>query len=802
MGSRKTRDGVGNAYAAAEKWVDRALRSDDSLFTPGKPIWTSQWLGELRERFLDRPEVGGNNFDQKLEQQLADSPPEVYQLMGEVLYFHFLIVSSGGIGGIKPSTKENGINQVLGWSRQPIAIPSDLVTALEPGIATPGVAFNRYRQHQVGFLIEFAEQWKKLSTHEHQRLLAAPWAFKNFLVSLSFRSHLLRNNQNTPRIQREALLHLVFPDTFDPIVSADDKRSIADSRAFAHLVTDPTDDLDRRIQQIRKGLEVEVDGDFDFYDPDVRTRWKSDSSPWDEFVRQAKAYFNTGRLERDEINYKIEIGRKLELAREALHAGSEDWAVQVDAALPSGNIIHYVPKSNFSRWLGDFPDESKRAFQALWTLNDSSVSERIRAFGSLFPDEVLGAGAGTRMNVISVLLMGLDVHRYPPYAYRFLMGSYNATAYSQPPNGADEAELYEHAIGFFDQFIEEAFKRGLEIHHRLAAQSLAWAVRQNRGSPVVADATPESYLPQKVPNFHSLAQELTLPAEFLEEVGTLLDDKKQVIFQGPPGTGKTFVAQKLANHLAGSEDRVTLVQFHPSYSYEDFVQGFRPTLLDSGQPGFKLTDGPLIRSAKNAEETDAKHFLIIDEINRGSLARILGELYFLLEYRDEKISLQYQSDTDEKFSLPDNLYIIGTMNTADRSIALVDLALRRRFYFVDFHPDDDPVKSVLRNWLKKKAPSMEWVANVVDAANEKLKDDRHAAIGPSYFMKSDLDEVMVERIWKHSVLPYIEERLFGEGEERIREFDLDKLCAQVTSGPQPESDAQDENGPQDGDNAE
>ena len=131
---------------------------------------------------------------------------------------------------------------------------------------------------------------------------------------------------------------------------------------------------------------------------------------------------------------------------------------------------------------------------------------------------------------------------------------------------------------------------------------------------------------------------------------------------------------------------------------------------------------------------------MIDEINRGNLAKVFGELYFLLEYRDSEMDLQY---SDEPFSLPGNLYIIGTMNTADRSIALVDLALRRRFYFVEFHPDDDPVKSVLRNWLLDKAPDMEWVADVIERANDHLREDRHAAIGPSYFMKDNLDDDMV-----------------------------------------------------------
>ena len=283
-------------------------------------------------------------------------------------------------------------------------------------------------------------------------------------------------------------------------------------------------------------------------------------------------------------------------------------------------------------------------------------------------------------------------------------------------------------------------------------------------------------------DLNELADKLILPVDFLENIQTLLEDKKQVIFQGPPGTGKTYVAQKLAEHLAGSDQRVTLVQFHPSYAYEDFVQGFRPKTTDDGQPGFDLRDGPLLRAADRAgQEPNAKHFLVIDEINRGNLAKVFGELYFLLEYRDSEMDLQY---SDEPFSLPGNLYIIGTMNTADRSIAMVDLALRRRFYFVEFHPEDDPVKSVLRNWLLDKAPDMKWVADVVERANDHLREDRHAAIGPSYFMKDGLNNDMVERIWRHSVLPYIEERLYGN-EDRLAVFDLDSLRRDSDrSGPQ------------------
>ena len=391
--------------------------------------------------------------------------------------------------------------------------------------------------------------------------------------------------------------------------------------------------------------------------------------------------------------------------------------------------------------------------------------------------------------------MGVDVEKYPPFKITAFNEAYERTGYDMPERGANEAALYEHALGFLDRLREEASKRRLTLRDRLDAQTIAYRtiVASLPEPPRDEDDPPETPSLLPASGLSSLAANLHLAVEFLQEIETLLYDKKQIIFQGPPGTGKTYVAQKLARHLAGSDERVTLVQFHPSYAYEDFVQGFRPALVD-GQAGFELRDGPLLRAAEAARDDpdpDAKHFLIIDEINRGQIAKVLGELYFLLEYRDESIRLQY---SDEPFSLPSNLYIIGTMNTADRSIALVDLALRRRFYFVEFHPDDEPVKAVLRRWLEAKGlDGMEWVADVVERVNEKMEDDRHAAIGPSYFMKDGLDEATVERIWKHSVLPYIEERRFGESDSR-GEFDLEALRREAERGRGEESEGEGQEG--------
>ena len=138
MGSRKTHEGAERVYAAAELWVERALRRDDSLFTPGKAIWTRELLGEscCGIRFLDNPDEGSDSFEMKLERQLADSPKEVYQLMGEVLYVHFLIVWTKTI-----TNERRVIENVLEWSPEPVDIPLDLVYSLTPGIAAPGLRF-------------------------------------------------------------------------------------------------------------------------------------------------------------------------------------------------------------------------------------------------------------------------------------------------------------------------------------------------------------------------------------------------------------------------------------------------------------------------------------------------------------------------------------------------------------------------------------------------------------------------------------------------------------------------------------
>jgi 5-methylcytosine-specific restriction endonuclease McrBC GTP-binding regulatory subunit McrB len=147
------------------------------------------------------------------------------------------------------------------------------------------------------------------------------------------------------------------------------------------------------------------------------------------------------------------------------------------------------------------------------------------------------------------------------------------------------------------------------------------------------------------------------------------------------------------------------------------------------------------------------------------------------------MELQY---SDEDFSLPDNLYFIGTMNTADRSIALIDSALRRRFHFLPFFPQRWPIDGLLARWLKRHAPGLSWVARVVDLANEKL--DSEASIGPSHFMRPDLSDDKVSLIWEHSVIPYLEELHFGQ-EDRVNDLSLEKLLAELAARDEPSDES-------------
>ena len=264
--------------------------------------------------------------------------------------------------------------------------------------------------------------------------------------------------------------------------------------------------------------------------------------------------------------------------------------------------------------------------------------------------------------------------------------------------------------------------------------------------------------------------EVYMSEEDYDRLTRITHDKKNVILQGAPGVGKTFVAKRLAFSMMGVKDveRVMMVQFHQSYSYEDFIMGFRPST-----DGFELKKGAFYNFCKKAEvDIDKDYFFIIDEINRGNLSKIFGELFMLIENDKRGVSLQLLY-SDEKFYVPKNVHIIGMMNTADRSLAMLDYALRRRFAFFELKPGfaTPGFENYMNNLGSKKFDKL--ISCIVELNKEISTDDllgEGFCIGHSYFCNLSpdaIDDQALLNIVEFELIPLLKEYWFDEPDNII-----------------------------------
>jgi 5-methylcytosine-specific restriction protein B len=277
-------------------------------------------------------------------------------------------------------------------------------------------------------------------------------------------------------------------------------------------------------------------------------------------------------------------------------------------------------------------------------------------------------------------------------------------------------------------------------------------------------------------------QDLFYDRATFEEWLALLRYKKNVIIQGPPGVGKTFVAKRLAYALMGRKDpaRVRMVQFHQSYGYEDFIRGYRPA---PDKQGFRLQDGIFYRFCQQARESSRPHVFIIDEINRGNLSKIFGELMMLIE-RDKRgpthrIPLAYRREGDDDFFVPENVFLLGMMNTADRSLAMVDYALRRRFGFVEMEPRFESPS--FHDFLAEKATSEKLqhrISNRLSALNQVIAEDPNLGpgfqVGHSFFCPAEEetpDEQWYDEVITREIAPLLREYWFDSLDEARKHVD-------------------------------
>lgn len=724
---------------AAAQVLAAGLIDGQSAFTPGREGWTRASADELMTAFERCIKGGTSSVTEKLLEELQSSSAGTVQLAAELQYLLFLAAAD-----VKPETKRERVTAMLDLLPETVRLPAELSQACEAGVFNVGMGFKMQGWRQLQGIYQFVQHWVHSVPAVRAEASRSPWAFKTFV-----------DHAGGARASRNLLMYLAFPDTFEPIVSQTHKEQIRTT--FIGSVGPKTQDVDQDLLSIRDHLEKESGQAIAFYGPDLVPLWRKKGLA----IATAQASAPP-------------VIRRAWLVRGSSVRGADlvpDWLENGTCSLPATNLPSGM--AGMTREALVKQVEAGYGF-ASYNERNTKVAEFHDFLSRMQADDVVVTTSRGRLYLGRAA--GAPVLDPSTGGRANLSRPVNWANAAEPIEVSDLPALLRSRLATQQDVVE--LTRDLPQLEPL----LTLAQASDEQATEVEDAVLDLHatLPDVT---EALAERLFTPKEWLQDIVDTLRERRQIVFYGPPGTGKTFLAGKLAQHLTGDPQNVKLVQFHPTYSYEDFFEGYRPRPGSDGSMAFELRPGPFRRLVDRAREDPARPYvLIIDELNRANLATVFGELYFLLEYRDEAIDLMYSGD-EQGFTLPENVFLIGTMNTADRSIALVDAAMRRRFSFVALHPAQEPVKTLLSRWLEARGlpPTP---ALLLTALNEQI-GDRDLAVGPSYFMRDSghADETArLQRIWRTSILPLLEEHHYGSlSPDEVRErYALDALLATIT----------------------